>query len=146
MTLGASLSLETVNSIAAGPVITTIQKNGFELKEAPKLNNENTLIDFTKSAATIAALVRGLDPYPVAKALLNNQVETIVKIYKSRVIEKEHKMKPGSFVIEDNKIVVACGQNMLEIEEIQLPNKKRMKVKDLLNGYSFNQDARFGVA
>ncbi|MFB0903263.1 MAG: methionyl-tRNA formyltransferase [Nonlabens sp.] len=146
MTLGALLSLETVNKIAAGPVETSLQNNSFELKEAPKLNNENTLIDFTKSAAAIDALIRGLSPYPVAKSLLYDKEELIVKIHKSRVIEKDHKMKPGSFVIENNKMIVACGKNMLEIEEIQLPNKKRMKVKDLLNGYSFAENAIFGVA
>ena len=146
MTLGALLSLETVNKIATGPVETSLQNNSFELKEAPKLNNENTLIDFTKSAAAIDALIRGLSPYPVAKSLLYDKEELIVKIYKSRVIEKDHKMKPGSFVIENNKMIVACGKNMLEIEEIQLPNKKRMKVKDLLNGYSFAENAIFGVA
>jgi methionyl-tRNA formyltransferase len=146
MTLGALLSLETVNRIAAGPVETSLQNNSFELKEAPKLNNENTLIDFTKSAAAIDALIRGLSPYPVAKSLLFDKEELIVKIHKSRVIEKDHKMKPGSFVIENNKMIVACGKNMLEIEEIQLPNKKRMKVKDLLNGYSFAENAIFDVA
>jgi methionyl-tRNA formyltransferase len=146
MTLGALLSLETVNKIAAGPVATSLQNNSFELKEAPKLNNENTLIDFTKSAAAIDALIRGLSPYPVAKSLLFDKEELIVKIHKSRVIEKDHKMKPGSFVIENNKMIVACGKNMLEIEEIQLPNKKRMKVKDLLNGYSFAENAIFDVA
>jgi len=146
MTLGALLSLETVNKIATGPVETSLQNNSFELKEAPKLNNENTLIDFTKSAAAIDALIRGLSPYPVAKSLLYDKEELIVKIHKSRVIEKDHKMKPGSFVIENNKMIVACGKNMLEIEEIQLPNKKRMKVKDLLNGYSFAENAIFGVA
>jgi methionyl-tRNA formyltransferase len=146
MTLGALLSLETVNKIAAGPVETSLQNNSFELKEAPKLNNKNTLIDFTKSAAAIDALIRGLSPYPVAKSLLYDKEELIVKIHKSRVIEKDHKMKPGSFVIENNKMIVACGKNMLEIEEIQLPNKKRMKVKDLLNGYSFAENAIFGVA
>jgi methionyl-tRNA formyltransferase len=146
MTLGALLSLETVNRIAAGPVETSLQNNSFELKEAPKLNNENTLIDFTKSAAAIDALIRGLSPYPVAKSLLYDKEELIVKIHKSRVIEKDHKMKPGSFVIENNKMIVACGKNMLEIEEIQLPNKKRMKVKDLLNGYSFAENAIFDVA
>ena len=70
----------------------------------------------------------------------------VVKIHKSKVIEKDHKMIPGSFVIEEGKMMVACGKNMVEIEELQLPNKKRMKIKDLLNGYTFVPDARFGVA
>ncbi|MFT7386299.1 MAG: methionyl-tRNA formyltransferase, partial [Nonlabens sp.] len=64
MKIGAELSLETVNSIAAGTVSTTVQKDHTDLKEAPKLDSENTLINFTKSALAVDALIRGLYPYP----------------------------------------------------------------------------------
>ncbi|MEP0480822.1 MAG: methionyl-tRNA formyltransferase, partial [Nonlabens sp.] len=111
-----------------------------------KLNNRNTLIDFKQSADTVDALIRGLYPYPVAKATLINKEAMVVKIHKSTVVEKDHKMTPGSFVIEEGKMIIACGKNMIEIDEIQIPNKKRMKVKDLLNGYTFDPDARFDVA
>lgn len=145
MSMGAQLSLETVNEIAEGSINTTIQKDSIDLKEAPKLNNENTRIDFTQDAAAVDALVRGLFPYPVAKAVLFNKEKLIAKVHKTTIVEKNHKMKPGSFVIGDGKMIVACGKNMIEIEELQLPNKKRMKIKDLLNGYSFDADARFDV-
>jgi methionyl-tRNA formyltransferase len=146
MKMGAELSLGTVNSIATGTVSTTAQKDHTDLKEAPKLDSENTLIDFTKSAVAVDALIRGLYPYPVAKAFLYNKEQMVVKIHKSKVVEQQHKMTPGSFVIENGKMFVACGTNMIEIEELQLPNKKRMKIKDLLNGYTFVPDARFDVA
>jgi methionyl-tRNA formyltransferase len=146
MKIGAELSLETVNSIAAGTVSTTVQKDHTDLKEAPKLDSENTLINFTKSAVAVDALIRGLYPYPVAKASLYNKEHMPVKIYKSKVVVKNHKMVPGSFVVENGNMFVACGTNMIEIEELQLPNKKRMKIKDLLNGYTFVPDARFDVA
>jgi methionyl-tRNA formyltransferase len=146
MSIGAQLSLETVNSIAAGTVTTSLQKDNTDLKEAPKLNSENTFIDFTKNAVTVDALIRGLYPYPVAKAFLYNKEQMVVKIHKSKVVEKHHKMKPGSFVIENGEMIVACGKNMIQIEELQLPNKKRMKIKDLLNGYTFVPDARFDEA
>jgi methionyl-tRNA formyltransferase len=146
MKMGAELSLGTVNSIATGTVSTTVQKDHTDLKEAPKLDSKNTLIDFTKSAVAVDALIRGLYPYPVAKASLYNKEHMPVKIYKSKVVVKDHKMVPGSFVIENGKMFVACGTNMIEIEELQLPNKKRMKIKDLLNGYTFVPDARFDVA
>ncbi|MEN8899556.1 MAG: methionyl-tRNA formyltransferase [Nonlabens sp.] len=145
MSMGAILSLETVNSIAQGSIATTIQKDNVNLKEAPKLNNQNTRIDFTQDASAIDALVRGLYPYPVAKALFFNKEKMIAKVHKTKVVEKNHKIQPGSFVMEDGKMLVACGINMIEIEELQLPNKKRMKIKDLLNGYSFDSDARFDV-
>ena len=146
MVMGAQLSLETVHMIAQGNVSTTIQEENKQLKPAPRLNNQHTLINFNKSATEVDALVRGLYPYPVAKAVLQDQDEKIVKIHKSSIVHKKHQMIPGSFVIENGCILIACKEDMIAIEEMQLPNKKRMKVKDLLNGYTFDQDARFGKA
>lgn len=146
MIMGANLCLKTVNLIAQGDVQTTIQNESKDLKAAPKLNNENTLIDFNETASKVDALIRGLYPYPVAKAILQDDEEKTVKIHKAKVVHKKHQMLPGSFVLENNTMLIACRENMIEIEEIQLPNKKRMKIKDLLNGYKFNQDARFGKA
>ncbi|AZQ44447.1 methionyl-tRNA formyltransferase [Nonlabens ponticola] len=147
MQLGAQLTLKTVNAIAKGDVSTTIQKNAQDLKEAPKLNAKNTTIDFEKSAREVDALVRGLNPYPVAKAsLIQDGEQMTVKIFETRIIEKDHHMTAGSIVIDDKRMIVACEDNWVEIIEIQLPNKKRMKIADLLNGYSFAPDARFGKA
>ncbi|WP_124981372.1 methionyl-tRNA formyltransferase [Nonlabens xiamenensis] len=145
MELGAKLSLETVDAIADGQVETISQQEHQNLQPAPKLNPTNTTLDFSLTAREVDAMVRGLYPYPVAKACLINGERTQVKIHKTKVVEKKHAMSPGSIVVEDRKIMVACATNLIEIEEIQLPNKKRMSVKDLLNGYSINAEARFDV-
>ncbi|SCY01133.1 methionyl-tRNA formyltransferase [Nonlabens sp. Hel1_33_55] len=144
MELGANLSLKTVNDIANGNVTTRIQKDAANLKDAPKLNAGNTVIDFSKSATAVDAMVRGLNPFPVAKAMLNDGEDLIIKIYQTEIVDKTHSMEPGSIVIDDGKFLVACGENMLELVELQFPNKKRMKSADLLNGYQFTADARFG--
>ena len=146
MELGAVLSLKTVDDIAGGNVTTIIQKDADNLKDAPKLNAGNTTIDFNKTAAKVDAMVRGLDPFPVAKATLNDGKVQTIKIYKTAIVDKNHIMKAGSIVIDDGKILVACGENMVDIKELQLPNKKRMKAVDLLNGYQFTADARFDKA
>jgi methionyl-tRNA formyltransferase len=146
MIMGAELCLETVHTIAAGNVTTSVQQESDHLRAAPKLNNENTLIDFNEPANKVDALIRGLYPYPVAKAVIQDKEEKTVKIHKVKIINKKHQMLPGSFVIENGTLTIACKENMIEVEEMQLPNKKRMKVKDLLNGYTFDQDARFGEA
>lgn len=146
MELGAGLSLETVNKIADGTVTTTVQKNADNLKDAPKLNSDNTIIDFSHSAQEVDAMVRGLNPFPVAKAILHDDSVQTVKIYNTSVIEKKHSMPAGSIVIDDKKIMIACATNFIEVEELQLPNKKRMKAADLLNGYQFAPNARFDRA
>ena len=91
-------------------------------------------------------MVRGLNPFPVAKAILHDDSVQTVKIYNTSVIEKKHSMPAGSIVIDDKKIMIACATNFIEVEELQLPNKKRMKAADLLNGYQFAPNARFDRA
>jgi methionyl-tRNA formyltransferase len=143
--IGATLSLKTVNQIATGNVKTMHQKSSTDLKEAPKLNANNTLINFKQTATQVDALVRGLYPYPVAKATLINKELMTIKIYETEVLIKKHKMTPGSLIIENGNLYVACGSDLIIIKELQLPNKKRMQTKDLLNGFTFHADARFDV-
>lgn len=146
MDLGSTLSLKTVNQIASGKVSTTIQKDARNLKDAPKLNAGNTTIDFNQAAHQVDAMVRGLNPFPVAKAILNDDKTQTIKIYKTAIVNKNHTMNPGSIIVEEGKISVACSTGLVVLKELQLPNKKRMSATDLLNGYSFAADARFGKA
>ncbi|MGJ8684346.1 MAG: methionyl-tRNA formyltransferase [Nonlabens sp.] len=143
MKLGSELSLKTVNDIAAGKITTQKQPLSGVLKEAPKLNAHNTTIDWNCNVEDVDALVRGLYPYPVAKAqLIQDKAETI-KVYKTTIEVIAHKMKTGSIVIENDVIKVACKNGFLHIHELQLPNKKRMDSKSLLNGFQFLANARF---
>lgn len=146
MELGADLSLKTVNDIANGYVTTTVQKEAQNLKSAPKLDNSNTTIDFNKTAGDVDALVRGLNPYPTAKAILQDGETKIVKVFSTQIIRRPHKMEPGSIIVDNGKIKVACKEDFVELLELQLPNKKRMKASDLLNGFQFSVNARFDKA
>jgi len=146
MELGANLSFKTVNDISNGSITTTVQKEAMNLKEAPKLNASNTTIDFDQTAGEVDALVRGLTPFPTAKAVLEDDETKMVKVFQTQIIRRPHKMIPGSIVVENGKIKVACKTDFIELIELQLPNKKRMKASDLLNGFQFSPNARFGKA
>ncbi len=143
MDMGSVLSLETVNNIAAGKITTQTQPMNDTLKEAPKLNAANTTINWNNTTKAVNAMVRGLYPFPVAKAVLIQENTDTIKIYQTSVLLENHNMSPGSIVIEDDIFKVACTDGFLIIDEMQLPNKKRMDVKSLLNGYKFSADARF---
>lgn len=146
MELGSVLTLETINNIASGTAVTRLQVHAGKVTQAPKLNNENTTIDWNQTATQIDALVRGLYPYPVAKAVLQQTKTDTIKIFKTAVLASSHTLLPGTIILENGSLKVACGTGFIEILELQLPNKKRLTVKELLNGYTFEPDARFGVA
>ena len=65
------------------------------------------------------------------------------KIFKV-AFEPGAQIKPaGSIEITRNELKVAVSDGIVKILELQLPGKKRMKVQDLLNGYSFEEKAKF---
>ena len=138
MELGSEVVLKTVELIAEGEVTTVQQPSEVIVKEAPKLNNENTRIDWTKPAKEIDALIRGLNPYPVAWTYLNiNDTKEKVKIYEVTFEEEIHEHPIGRLFSFKKEIKIAVENGYVTILELQLPGKRKMKTPDLLNGFSF---------
>lgn len=141
MVKGADLVIETIKLIETGKVNTKPQPN-FEPKTAYKLNKENTKIDWSKQGKVIYNLIRGLSPYPAAWCFLNNKgKKQQVKIYASSLVKENHDYKNGEILVENKTLKVAISDGFIVIEQLQLPGKKAMDVKSLLNGYSFDNDA-----
>ncbi len=144
MTLGAELLLKTVGDIEANkhnPILQTGVKN---LKSAPKIFKEDAKIDFKMSAKQVYNKVRGLSPYPGAFCnLVEGKKSTSIKIYSTTIIEKSKNELPGT-ISTDNKSYwrVACNDSWLQLNELQLPGRNRMKVKELLNGYYLSREVK----
>ena len=104
------------------PVPTTPQDTAVTLLPAPKLFKDNCRIDFSQSAEDIVNFVRGLSPYPAAwcNLTIHGQLYENVKVFRVRKGE--------------GAICVHCADGTVSIEELQLPGKKRMDAKSLLNG------------
>ncbi|MCR5362185.1 MAG: methionyl-tRNA formyltransferase [Bacteroidales bacterium] len=107
-----------------------------ELRPAPKIFKETCQIDWTASATKIYNQVRGLSPYPAAWTTLtlpSGEVLTPVKIYK---VEKRSGTLPIGQMATDGRsyIEIGCADGIISLLELQLPGKKRMDVKALLNG------------
>ena len=139
--LGASLILKTLDYIATNPTPKPQLLTGDE-KEAPKLTKENTQIDWKQSLKYIDGLVRGLNPYPVAWLEIQNGASVLkIKIFKAIPINEKHTLRIGNVFIEDKKIKIVHKEGILIVEELQLPNKKRMYAQALLNGFTFENGA-----
>lgn len=152
MEMGKGLVTETVDLLieAEGDIskIETIEQESLyndirELKPAPKIFKETCAIDWNDTARNIFNKVRGLSPYPTAWTELkaaNGDTISPVKIYKVSIVE-EGKDKTSSIgqLVTDSKthIHISCSDGTIALEELQLPGKKRMDVKSLLNGVSY---------
>lgn len=153
MHAGTDLVLKTVEAIALNKVSTTLQPQEVDLKTAYKLHNENTKIDWAQPCATIHNLIRGLNPYPGAWCTLQTNDTTLrVKVYdacaKLLVEQVEDTVKAftkeeaGTVVIHEGELLVHTLDELINIKEIQLPGKRKMKVKDLLNGFKLSDNSK----
>lgn len=139
--VGSALVVETLELIAADEVTTTVQPKVEQPKTAYKLNRENCQIDWTSSLDEIYDKIRGLNPFPAAWSYLNTTEGTItVKLFK---VAKE-KISPsetvGTIISTKNSLKVSVHGGYLHILEMQLPGKRKMEIRSLLNGYTFNQE------
>ena len=143
MVLGAELVVETLALIKEDKVQTTIQEESETLKEAPKLTKENTRIDWSLSLDDIYNFIRGLNPYPAAWTVIKNgELELKTKLFDVEKSLETHSTEIGKIIQENNKIKIAVRDGFLLVNEIQLPGKRKMKTKELLNGYQFEKDAK----
>ncbi len=97
---------------------------------SPTLKYQDESLDFTKSAEWNHNRVRGLAPQVGAHFYVNN---TLVKVFKSQyndIIE----IKPYEIRLIGKRLWIGCMKGALEILELQQEGKKRLGIKDYLNG------------
>lgn len=140
MVVGSELVKKTVEMIISGDVKTVAQSELISsdtvLKPAPKIFKEDCRLDFSKDGISIKNLVRGLSPYPAAFTTLKiKDKEMNVKVFEVG-FEPDSSEKETGKVITDNKnfIKISCQNGYIQLLDIQLEGKKRMKTEDFLRG------------
>lgn len=150
MNMGARLVQKTVDLLLDDKVDAIPQEqfiqNETELKAAPKIFKETCRIDWGQTVERIYNHIRGLSPYPVAWTELHSrdQEPVAAKIYSANKILTETQLPVGS-ISTDNKtyLHIACTNGVIEVNEIQLPGKKAMRIDELLRGYKFPEGSYF---
>lgn len=131
MNIGAETLKETLRLIEEGNAPREVQ-NHEEFSYAPIMNKSLGNIDFSKSAREIHNLVRGVNPWPSAYTTYN---DVIMKVWKTKVLDEKSTKDVGTIIdVSKDGIKVSTIDNVLLIEEIQMPNKKRMLVGEYIKG------------
>lgn len=142
MHLGAALVVQTVKLIAAGKAVPRPQQEAVNIKPAPKLNKDTCRIRWTQPLKQVYNLIRGLSPYPAAWTVLQNGQDSVeLKIFSARPVVAQHKLEPGKIVADGGAMKVAVQDGYLELLEIQLAGKRRLSVKEVLNGLKLDDNA-----
>ncbi len=140
MMLGADLTIDTVDHIIAGDLRPIPQDELITAGEAPvpapKIFAEDMVVDWQRPAAEVHNHVRGLSPYPAARASMADGDSTPedVKIYRTALTGLPAKGPAGTVHIADGRIYVDTADERIEILELQLAGKRRMAAADFLRG------------
>lgn len=143
MKVGSELVLKTVAQIEQNTASPKNQPQNVVLKAAPKLTPENTRVNWNSGLKALDHFVRGLSPFPTAwTKLLNDGEELKLKLYKATPIYSDHELEVGTVVTTKTELKIAVKDGFLGIDELQLPGKRKMDTKSLLNGFEFDTGAK----
>lgn len=137
--LGPDLVLRTLEGLEQG-TLTPRPQDHSHATFAPKIEDALGQIDWAQSARKIFNLIRGLNPSPGAYTFWEGQR---LKLFSSRVVPSDSIFEPGR-VIDPERLMVRCGEDALELLEVQPAGKRRMSGKDFVNGYKIRIGTRLG--
>ena len=132
--IGAELMLRVLEDLAAGKAHAQAQADS-EATYARKISKSETRLDWTRPARELERAVRAFRPAPGAVANLEGEP---LKIWRTRLVERQ--LAPG-LIAED--MIVGCGEQALQVLELQRPGGKRLAAADFLRGYKLPPAARF---
>ena len=136
MEIGAKLVVETLDGLAEGKLTEIPQNQKENPKTAYKIFKEDTKIDWEKEVEVIHNFIRGMSPYPAAFTILEvGGEQKILKIFKGKFQKIEHSKEYGAIEISKNEFKIYAKNGVYFPEELQLEGKKRMNLKDFLNGF-----------
>lgn len=142
MVSGAELAVQTLRQIESGTV-TTISQNQIapsELKLAPKIFKEDTLIDWSSNTKDILNKIRGLSPSPCAYTRIKHVTGKIenIKIFEAENYMGNSLQKAGTICIKLPKsLIISTKDGQISIKSLQIQGKNRMAVADFLRGFRF---------
>lgn len=131
--LGAELLMETLPNIISGQIDRIVQ-NEEEVTFAYNISREEEHIDFNKTKIEVFNQVRGLNPWPVSYAILDDEE---IKIYEVITGEDSYKEKSNGEIVKLYKdgIGIKVSDGEIILKTIKPSGKKKMSVKDYFNGF-----------
>lgn len=145
--LGANLAVETLNLMESNKVSTYSQNDEIhDIKTAPKITKQDTIIDWSCAAKEIVDKIRGLAPFPGAITSLEKKTGEIVtiKIFEACVTKQITNSKVGEIVTDNQKFLnIMASDLQISILNLQLEGKNRMNIRDFLRGLNVNNYAKY---
>jgi len=108
---------------------------------AAKIMKDEAALDFSLPAAVAARRINAFNPFPGASSNFNG---VPVKFWRAEAVEVPTAGKPGEVLAANAQdgVLVACGDGVLRVTELQKPGGKRLPAREFIKGFSL-ESGRF---
>ena len=116
----------------AGPGLHRRAQPGQGVTYAHKVEKAEAVLDWQQPAAQLERRLRAFDPFPGCHAQLEVQgTQQELKVWRGRCVAAQG--RPGERLPSGpEQLLIACGQDALELLEVQAPGARRLSVADYL--------------
>jgi methionyl-tRNA formyltransferase len=131
--LGAKAVVEVLEKLEKKS-LTLSEQDSFDATYAAKLEDEEKVIRWCERAKKVHDLIRALSPHIGARTF-HPEVSGPVRVLRSRIFsESTHDSKPGTILPAKERVLVVCGEGVLDVMELQIPGGRVLSAGDLLRG------------
>ena len=140
--IGAGLLVDVVDRLATGSA-SEMPQNDADATYAPRLTKEDSALDWSRRARDLHNQIRGLHPWPHAETFLHGKRLILLR---SAVLDESSGASHGTIVAaRGDQLVVATGDGVLRILELQAEGKKPMRARDFLAGHAIPAGSRLSA-
>jgi methionyl-tRNA formyltransferase len=131
--LGAKALVETMSRLEEHS-LNLSQQDNLNATYAPKLEDEEQVIRWGERVEKVHDQVRALTPHVGARTF-HPEISGPIKVLRSRILRDElPHAKPGYIFPAKERILVRCGEGVLEVLTLQVPGGKPLAADDFLRG------------
>jgi len=127
---GAALLVETLPRWLAGELAPQPQDASLATLCRP-LRKEQGVIDWTRPADEIVRAVRAFNPWPTASTTWQGQQ---IKLLRASALTEAAGQAPGVVALVDGAVLVAAGEGVVRLEEVQLAGRAALPARDFVRG------------
>lgn len=140
--LGGEMIVQALRQLEQGTLAATVQPEQ-GVTYAAKISKEEAALDFHLPADVLARKIRAFNPFPGTHAQYGSSA---IKIWTAQMVTSSKTgATPGQILTASAQegILVACGEGVLKLTELQKPGGKRLPAAEFLQGFPLAPDMEF---
>jgi methionyl-tRNA formyltransferase len=145
--LGAQEIVQALVKLEHDGTLTGTPQPGQGITYAQKISKQEALLDWQRSADTLACQIRAFDPFPGGAATMGGVTLKLWAAEPAQDANLRGHAVPGEILeVTSTGVLVACGEGALMITQLQKPGGRRLPAREFLAGMPLAAGQRFDVS